>query len=120
MAERLEFKGLPASPGIAVGAVLIYKREKASKQDLMEFNQFDSKREVARFAKALEETRKQVQMLREEAEQQVGKDAAAIFEAHLMILDDNEFSGKIMKFIRENEMSAEEAVRKVSEQFIQK
>ena len=56
--------------------------------------------------------------MREEAEREIGKDEAAIFEAHLMILEDEEFSGKIAKLIRESRISAEEAVGKVSEELI--
>ena len=115
MAERVELRGLPASPGIAVGRVLVYRRKKTSKRNSIEF---DSEREAARFAEALEKTKEQVQKMREEAEREIGKDEAAIFEAHLMILEDEEFSGKIAKLIRESRISAEEAVGKVSEELI--
>lgn len=111
----IKLRGLPASPGIAVGRAIIYHRENAFCSHGKTINEHE---EVFRFFKALEKTKSQVMELKEETEKNVGKEEAAIFDAHLMILEDEEFTDRIVKLIREKSLRAEEAVKEVSENII--
>ncbi len=112
----IELRGLPASPGIAVGKVFIYRRSDKTMQVDGKFSNVDE--EISRFLEALEETKSQVRKLKEEVEREAGGEAAAIFEAHLMILEDREFVDKVTKHIREKNMPAEDAVKKGSDEVI--
>jgi len=112
----ITLKGLPASPGVVVGKVTIYqRRERAARS---REKPTDPEEEVSRFVKALEKTKTQIRKLREEAERSIGEEEAAIFDAHLMILEDKEFVDKVVELIREKSISAEKAVEKVSEDII--
>jgi len=112
----IELKGLPASPGVAIGKVVIYKR----KSDVVEARNksVDPSEEISRFFKALEKTKEQILKLREEVLKTVGEKEAAIFDAHLMILEDKEFTDKIVNHIAEKAISAEKAVKMVSESIV--
>ena len=113
----IELKGLPASPGVAIGKVVIYKR----KLDVVEARDrpVDPSEEISRFFKALEKTKEQILRLREEAIKTVGEKEAAIFDAHLMILEDKEFTDKIVNHIAEKAIPAENAVKMVSESIVE-
>lgn len=113
----IELKGLPASPGVAFGKVVIYKR----KLDVVEARNrpVDPSEEISRFFKALEKTKEQILKLREEVLKTVGEKEAAIFDAHLMILEDKEFTDKIVNHIAEKAIPAEKAVKMVSESIVE-
>ena len=112
----LKLKGLPASPGIAIGKAFVYGGHEEF--DIANFSG-DADAEVSKFKKALEETKSQVAKLRDKVEREIGKNEAAIFEAHLMILDDPTFTDKVVKYIKEDRLSAEKAVEKASEELIE-
>jgi phosphotransferase system enzyme I (PtsI) len=113
----IELKGLPASPGVAIGKVVIYKR----RLDVIVAHDrhVSPSEEISRFFKALEKTKEQILKLREEAVKTVGEKEAAIFDAHLMILEDKEFVDKTVNYIEEKTIPAEKAVKMVSESIIE-
>jgi len=78
-------RGMPASPGIAIGPVLRYDPQKF---EALQEQSEDVQDEVARLQAALEQARQELQRLSEQARRQVSAAEAAIFEAHEMILSD--------------------------------
>ena len=113
----IELKGLPASPGVVIGKVVIYKR----KLDVVEARDrpVDPSEEISRFFKALEKTKEQILKLRDETTKTIGEKEAAIFDAHLMILEDKEFMDKIINYIAKKAIPAENAVKMVSESIVE-
>lgn len=111
----IELKGIPASPGVAIGRAIIYRRDDAR---VLREKATDLDEEISRLFKALELSKIQIKKLREEAEKSAGEKEAAIFDAHLMILEDKMFIDKIIKLIREKSLSAERAVKEASEDII--
>ena len=79
------FTGLPASPGIALGPVFVYRPESLS-ASLSSTR--DVQAELMRFHQALEIAKRQLVDLQRHTESAAGAAAAAIFEAHYMFLED--------------------------------
>ena len=108
--RMIKGKGIPASPGIVIGEAFLYKKMQVKYRE----NKESPVIELSRFNAALEETKKQIRELKEKALIEIGEEKAAIFDAHLMILEDPAFTSKVEKYIKEHQLSAEEAVMKAT------
>lgn len=80
-----EINGIPASPGVILGPAFIFKDP-----DISVLERFidDVESEEARLKTALQQAKAEIEKLRDEAEEKVGVDEAAIFEAHALFLED--------------------------------
>lgn len=80
-------QGLAASQGIAYGQVFLFLQ---SDLELPSYQVDPDKRaeEVARFEHALLVTRGQIQKIRDEVEKNLSSNEARIFDAHLLVLED--------------------------------
>jgi multiphosphoryl transfer protein len=83
-------RGLPASPGIALGAA---RRFRVPELPAAEEEPGTSEQERAALQQALEETLADVEGQRRDAALRAGDARAAIFEAHLLFLQDDELVG---------------------------
>ncbi|ADD03255.1 phosphoenolpyruvate-protein phosphotransferase [Thermoanaerobacter italicus Ab9] len=108
-------KGVAASPGIAIGKVFLYIKEKAE-IDMQNIDESKVEYEIERFKKALEVTKQQIQKIKEEALKEFGRDKAEIFEAHLMLANDPELIENVENMIKTELITADNAVNKVIEQ----
>jgi phosphotransferase system enzyme I (PtsI) len=95
-----EFRGFPVSPGIArAPAFLFFEDEEIVAPNFtVPENQLDG--EWARLLIAVEKTKDEVNDLRKRALTEAGKEQAAIFEAHLLMLDDPDLFENIEKNLR--------------------
>jgi phosphoenolpyruvate-protein phosphotransferase len=108
-------KGIAASPGIAIGKVLI-KKEYDIKIEKTLVGNIDS--EVERLRNAREEGRKQIEGLYRQTLESIGESEAQIFQAHLMMLDDPEFFGQVEETIKSEGVNAQYALKTVTDNFI--
>src|SRR6266545_2843868 len=90
------FKGIPASDGIAVGRVFCYSPVELT-IPVCAAGSVDE--EMARFDTARERARVELQGLYEVIERRAGKKDASIFEAHQQMLSDPALEGKIREFV---------------------
>ncbi len=77
--------GIAAAPGIVIGQVYLYTREKL---EVMDGEITDCKDAVKAFKDALLKSKKELSKVFELAKEKMGNERASIFEAQLMILDD--------------------------------
>ena len=108
--------GIPASPGVATGLLCIIDEED-SFISLFEKPIVDD-RPLERFQEALEETEIQLHSLYEQAMKDTSEDAAKIFDAHLLILQDNQFIQPIRNLINGGD-TINKAVLRVTSQYIE-
>ena len=100
-------KGIPASPGIAVGTVHLLLWEVPDvphhiiKDDEIPF-------ETERFHKALERAKERLTHVRDRVEKTAGKEEAMIFEAQYHILEDPALRSGVEELIKQN-LAAEKA-----------
>jgi len=104
-------RGIPASPGIAIGKAHILELEELHVRE-KQLEPQDIEKEIERFKDAIFAARREIEALRETIHEELGPDQAKIFDAHLMILDDVVATDKTMKAIREERKNAEFAYRR--------
>ncbi|AAU38116.1 MULTISPECIES: phosphoenolpyruvate-protein phosphotransferase PtsI [Basfia] len=107
--------GIPASPGIVFGKALVLKEEKIV-LDMQKIAEDQVETEVARFYEGRTAAVEQLSAIRDRAEKTLGEEKAAIFEGHLMILEDEELEEEIIDYLRSNKVNAGVAASKIIDQ----
>lgn len=100
-------RGRPAAPGVAQGGVLFILFGRAGRFEPP--TQVPKKLTLEDFDRALKETERQLKALQRQADEELSDVAQLIFNAHLLILADDGFSGEIRKSIMDG-VSPVEAV----------
>lgn len=109
-------KGIAASDGVAIAKAYLLvepdltfdKNEKVT----------DVEGEVAKFNNAIEASKVELTKIRNNAEVQLGADKAAIFDAHLLVLDDPELIQPIQDKIKNENANVASALTDVTTQFV--
>ncbi|NLK94754.1 MAG: phosphoenolpyruvate--protein phosphotransferase [Clostridiales bacterium] len=108
-------KGVAASKGYAIGKVFLQEQEEIvitdSKVD-------DVEKEKETLQNALDSSREQLRKIKEKAIVEMGAEKAEVFEAHITLLDDPEFTGAMMMEIDNNKVNAMKAVENVTNTFV--
>ncbi|MCW9709611.1 phosphoenolpyruvate-protein phosphotransferase PtsI [Avibacterium sp. 21-586] len=97
--------GIPASPGIVFGKALVLKEEKIV-LDTQKIQDDQVEAEVARFYEGRNAAVEQLTAIKDRAYASLGEEKAAIFEGHLMILEDEELEEEIIDYLRSNKVNA--------------
>lgn len=108
-------KGIAASDGIAIAdAYLLVQPDLSFSKSHIE----DGATEVARFNAAVKKSNEELQIIRETAATSLGEEEAQVFDAHMMILADPEFTGAVAAKVKDDAVNAEAALDEVSTNFI--
>ena len=110
--------GIPASPGIVFGKALVLKEEKIV-LDFQKISEDQVEAEVARFYAGREAAVEQLNSIHQRALKSLGEEKAAIFEGHLMILEDEELEEEIIDYLRSNKVNASVAASKIIDQQVE-
>jgi phosphoenolpyruvate-protein phosphotransferase (PTS system enzyme I) len=112
--ERLQ--GIAVSPGVAIGEVLVMDTEgfriprRFLPRDAVED-------ELERLDRAIANASAEIERHRDRVAEQLGKDYAAIFSAHIQMLNDKGLRDKLEEMIRQRHYSPEYAVSRVLRQY---
>lgn len=109
-------KGIPASPGIAIGRPLVFdpSRPKADRREIT-----DPEGEWKRFLQAAATAAGELELVRAKAEKELGTEEGEIFSAHLLMLQDPELNKSIQTEIAGQGVNAEYALMEVAERYAQ-
>ncbi|MGV3041574.1 phosphoenolpyruvate--protein phosphotransferase [Staphylococcus rostri] len=108
-------KGIAASDGVAIAkAYMLVEPDLSYSHTTTE----DPAGEVQKFNDALNNAKVELTKIRNNAEEQLGPDKAAIFDAHLLVLDDPELINPIESMIKDDSASAPHALTEVTQNFI--
>lgn len=110
--EQIFGKGV--SKGVAAGPISFYRRPSG---EIPRRSVTDTAAELARFHDACETAKEQLGVLHDKALVEAGEDAAMLFEAHQMMLDDLDFVESIEGLIENDRLNAEAAVSDTGAQF---
>ena len=102
-----QLRGIPASPGIAVGNVHLLLWEVPDVPHRI-IRDEDIPGELQRFRNALDRAKQRIRHVRDRVETTAGKEEAAIFDVQHSILEDGELIKGVEELIRQN-LSAERA-----------
>ncbi|MYM57792.1 phosphoenolpyruvate-protein phosphotransferase PtsI [Vibrio sp. OCN044] len=107
--------GILASPGIAIGkALLLQEDEIVLNTNSITDAQVDT--EVARFFEARDKSTAQLETIKQKALETFGEEKEAIFEGHIMLLEDEELEEEILTLIKKDKMHADNAIHTVIEE----
>ncbi|MGS0667975.1 phosphoenolpyruvate--protein phosphotransferase [Staphylococcus arlettae] len=108
-------KGIAASDGVAIArAYLLVEPDLSFDNNKVS----DVNAEVEKFQNAINTSKIELTKIRNNAEQNLGADKAAIFDAHLLVLDDPELIQPIEEKINNEQVNAPTALTEVTDQFI--
>ncbi|MEY4939016.1 MAG: hypothetical protein RIQ93_751, partial [Verrucomicrobiota bacterium] len=110
-------QGIAASQGIAYGQIFVYIRDdvEVPGYQVEPENRIE---EVARFDRALVITRRQISKIKNEVEKNIGPEEAAIFDAHLMVLEDQALIGETIRDFEATGRNIETCFNQVSARYI--
>ena len=106
--------GKAVSKGVAAGSISFYRRASGV---IPRHEVSDTAAELERFRAARETAKEQLAKLYDKALAEAGEDAAMLFEAHQMMLDDLDFVESIEGMIENDRVNAEAAVSDTGAQF---
>ena len=89
--NELILEGIAASPGVAHGRAVVYLQKQLD-VPCFDINEDQVDAELGRFDKAILETRAEIAGVRDKIAQSLGEGEAGIFDAHLLVLEDNAHS----------------------------
>lgn len=110
----LSLKGKGVCGGVTLGTLAVLHREAAA---VKRRKVLDAEAEVVRFQAARQEAIAKLAVLYEKAVVDVGRDNAAIFEIHQMMLEDLDYIESIEGIIRTQHVNAEYAVQTTAANF---
>lgn len=108
-------KGIVASKGYAIGKVFLQVNEEIV---ITDEKISDIEGEKAKLQKALDDSRAQLEKIKEKALTEMGEEKAQVFEAHITLLDDPEFTGAMQMEIESNSTNSMKAVQSVTDMFV--
>ncbi|HEX2101369.1 MAG TPA: phosphoenolpyruvate--protein phosphotransferase, partial [Candidatus Synoicihabitans sp.] len=114
---ELIVQGIPASPGIAYGNVFLYLK---SDLEVPVYLVDPEKRvaEITRFEHALVVTREQIAKIRDEVEANLGSDEARIFDAHLLVLEDQALITETIREFEHTGRNIETCFNEIAQRYI--
>ena len=105
--DEVQLKGVPLSPGIALGRTCFYLRQVSESNPACGT---DPQREAFRLRQALQWVGRQLEELTHDAEAKFGEDAAEICHAQKLMTTDEAFEQHLLRAIENKGYTAEEAV----------
>jgi len=114
--KELMLFGIPASPGIAHGPVFRFLHEQV---EVLRYQVGESAQEdeISRFMAALEQTKEQVNQIREDVAKNLGEKEAGIFDAHMLVLEDKALIDDVCSEVRSSGDNVEQCVFRVTEKY---
>lgn len=113
MSQRMN--GIAASDGVAIArAYLLVEPDLSFEHDKVA----DVDAEINKFRNAIDTSKVELTKIRNNAEANIGPDKAAIFDAHLLILDDPEIIKPVEEKISNEQVNAPTALTDVTSQFV--
>ncbi|MCF6138140.1 phosphoenolpyruvate--protein phosphotransferase [Pseudalkalibacillus berkeleyi] len=107
--------GIGASSGIAIAKA--FKLENPA-LDVEKKSIEDPSEEIDRFKHAIDQSKIELEAIKDHAEKELGEDKAAIFAAHLLVLKDPELIDNVKDKIKEELVNAESALDEITGMFI--
>ena len=114
------FTGIPASSGIAIGKAFLYLGDEFPEIPRYSIRKNQVEDEWARFLKANGEAVEETRTLHERASREMSREQAAIFEAHLLMLEDTDFQDQIRDRLGTGLQNIEWIIWDISRELVQK
>ncbi|EOZ5528494.1 phosphoenolpyruvate-protein phosphotransferase PtsI [Vibrio sp. 11986-1-5] len=107
--------GILASPGIAIGKALLLQEDEIV-LNTNTISDAEVAAEIERFYDARAKSSAQLTVIKQKALETFGEEKEAIFEGHIMLLEDEELEDEILALIKNDKLSADNAIYTVIEE----
>jgi phosphoenolpyruvate-protein phosphotransferase (PTS system enzyme I) len=116
--KEITVQGLAASKGIAYGQVFLYLQNEL---EIPRYTVDPDKRvaEIERFDQALISTRQQIAKIQEQVAKNLSEQEALIFDAHLLVLEDQALIGETIRDFQKLGLNIETCFNDVAQRYIQ-
>jgi phosphotransferase system enzyme I (PtsI) len=114
-AKQIILKGVALSPGKSIGSVFHYRDVLSRKMTQFSIEPEELPVEMGRVKEALRKVKSDLMNMRNRTREEIGKEHAAIFDAHRLILDDDSIEREIEHEMKARLINADHAVRYVFE-----
>jgi phosphotransferase system enzyme I (PtsI) len=108
MNDARRLRGIGVSPGVAIGRAVVLQHTLPELTARVVARK-DVPREVRRLRDGVRAVRRYLERMRERAARRAGAEEAKIFDAQMLMLEDQDFLGAVEALIRDNQLSAERA-----------
>ena len=110
------FQGIPVSAGVCRGRILVIDRPRP-KVEKRRLEDIEVSEEINRLERALSETRHQILEVQRKVRESMGAEESAIFDAHLLVLEDRAVIDEVVRVITEEKVNAEHAFHTIANRF---
>ncbi len=115
-----KLQGIPASPGIAIAPAFVFLEEDEPTIPRYAVSEDGIAAEWERFLMALERARQDITVLRDRALNEMGTEHSAIFDAHLLMLDDPDVMEAIESSLRQSLLNVEWVLHQYSQAVVKR
>lgn len=120
MSPRTLMRGTGVFPDVGVGRVVILNNSQAMRELIPFYCVIKDhiQREVERFLEAVETTKQEIEELKKSMSEKLSASHLAIFDAHLMVLDDSLLMNKTIEHIKKNKHNAEHSFNTIMNELL--
>ena len=115
--KEIVLKGIPASPGIAIGKVFLFGREQYTIQR-KNIKEDHIQQEIKRFTDALAQTKNEINDIKKRISEEMGVEHGQIFSAHLLVIEDSMIIEEVVSRIKKDKLSSEYVFQDVLRKYI--
>ncbi len=116
--EEIILQGLAASPGVAHGPIFLF-HQKDLEVEPYEVGKERRDDEIARFDRAILQTRRQISKMRVQIASKLGEEEAQIFDAHLLVLDDKALLDETIHEFEQTGLNIEYCFKIIASRFME-
>jgi len=111
------YRGTPASPGVVIGKMFLLNRESIEVVEET-IPEGEVEKEILEFKRALVDSKEEIARIREKVAKRIDPDHAKIFDAQMMIIQDDLINDQVIEKIKKGRSNAEFAYRRVIDQIV--
>ena len=110
------YRGIPVSGGVVNGPVFVLSKESSCIPSRV-ITEEEIPHELRRLEQALIATRQQILQVQRQVEVAMGAEDASIFDAHLLVLEDQTLLDEISRYLHTHKVTVETAFSQVAEKY---
>jgi phosphoenolpyruvate-protein phosphotransferase (PTS system enzyme I) len=114
---EVRLHGIAVSPGIARGVAVVHRADDDEQPARRSITDKEVGEEITRFESALVATRQQITEMQQRIMQSIGAGDAGIFDAHLLVVEDQTLIDEVVKTLRDDLVNVEFAFHKIASRY---
>ncbi len=114
-----QFTGIPASPGVAIGRAFVFYDDENAQVPTYSIKDTEVASEWTRLQAAVDKAKVEVEELRDRARDEMGDEQGAIFDAHLLMMQDPDLFDRMEESLRSNLRNVEWVILQLEQELVQ-